>query len=89
MIKEAEHNGPKINGLRAKGSNGICTSRPSFSLKSDLMSKHNFNNTGEKHIIHFMDWPVVFLLVPPRSPYGTYIAHLRTQSYIQLNLPLY
>ena len=33
---EAEDHGPKIIGLRAKGSNGIYTSRPSFSLKSDL-----------------------------------------------------
>ena len=36
MIKEAEHHGSKITGLRTKGSNGIYTSRPSFSLKSDL-----------------------------------------------------
>ena len=34
---EAEHHGPKITGLRAKGSNGIYTSRPSFSFKSDLI----------------------------------------------------
>ena len=36
MIKKAEYHGPRITGLRAKGSNGIYTSRPSFSLKSDL-----------------------------------------------------
>ena len=37
VIKEADHHGPKIAGLRAKGSNEIYTSRPFFSLKSDLI----------------------------------------------------
>ena len=45
MIKEAEHHGPKITGLRAKGSNGIYTSRPPFSSKSDLTPRGQHQKT--------------------------------------------